>query len=158
MSPEQARGEELDARSDIFSFGAVLYEMTTGRAAFPGKTTAMVFKAILDVTPPATARDYGTAGSRLDEIIFKALEKDRDLRYQSAADLRADLRRLKRDTESGRLAAPAAGVKGRIRPKRRGVFGGLAASLLVLLWGRLRCGCRSGAQTKTILLRWQSHR
>jgi serine/threonine protein kinase len=104
MSPEQARGEDLDARTDIFSLGAVLYEMATGKMAFPGKTTAMVHKAILDATPPAPSQIVPSLPAHLDHIVAKALEKDRDLRYQSAADLRADLNRLKRDSPSSRAA------------------------------------------------------
>jgi eukaryotic-like serine/threonine-protein kinase len=98
MSPEQARGEDLDARTDIFSLGAVLYEMATGKMAFAGKTTAVVHKAILDATPPRPSQVVSELPEELDRIVAKALEKDRDLRYQSAADLRADLNRLKRDT------------------------------------------------------------
>jgi eukaryotic-like serine/threonine-protein kinase len=110
MSPEQARGEELDARTDLFSFGAVLYEMATGRMAFPGNTTAIVHDGILNRTPvPASQANPGLP-TKLDEIIGKALEKDRKLRYQSAADIRADLQRLKRDTESGHTAAATAQV------------------------------------------------
>jgi eukaryotic-like serine/threonine-protein kinase len=110
MSPEQARGEELDARTDLFSFGAVLYEMATGRMAFPGNTTAIVHDGILNRTPvPASQANQGLP-TKLDEIIGKALEKDRKLRYQSAADIRADLQRLKRDTESGHTAAATAQV------------------------------------------------
>ena len=103
MSPEQARGDPLDWRTDIFSFGVVMYEMATGRLPFGGKTSAMVSKAILDETPalPTTLRPK--LPERLNEIIGKALEKDRDLRYQSGADLRADLSRLKRDTTSRKV-------------------------------------------------------
>ena len=111
MSPEQARGEELDARSDLFSFGAVLYEMATGQQAFGGATTAVVFTALL-TQPPVAPHDHNHVLSpELERIINKALEKDRAMRYQSAAELRADLKRLQRDTDSGRSRA-VAGVRG----------------------------------------------
>jgi len=108
MSPEQARGEELDARTDLFSFGAVLYEMSTGRVAFPGPTSAVIFHAILERTPPNPSSVNSNLPSRFGEIVSKALEKDRALRYQSAAEIGADLKRLKRDTESTRVTAAAA--------------------------------------------------
>jgi serine/threonine protein kinase len=100
MSPEQARGEPLDARTDIFSLGTVLYEMATGKMAFPGKTSAIIFKAILDSTPISPHELNHSLPGRFDEVIGKCLEKDRELRYQSASELRGDLKRLKRDSES----------------------------------------------------------
>src|SRR5262245_57174265 len=103
MSPEQARGETVDARTDIFSFGVVLHEMATGVVAFPGNTTAVIFEAILNRPPAALDRIH----PELVRIIRKALEKDRSLRYQSAAEIEADLKRLKRDSDSGRMATPA---------------------------------------------------
>jgi serine/threonine protein kinase len=107
MSPEQARAKELDARSDLFSFGTVLYEMATGRLAFPGESTALIFKAILDEAPVSPLRLNPQLPAALEPILCKAMEKDRNLRYQSAADLRADLGRLKRDLDSGRSGSVA---------------------------------------------------
>ena len=104
MSPEQARGEELDARSDLFSFGVVLYEMATGRQPFSGNTTAVISEAILNRAPTSLLRVNPQLPTELERIINKALEKDRQMRYQTASDLGADLKRMKRDTDSGRSA------------------------------------------------------
>ena len=162
MSPEQALGKDLDARSDLFSFGAVLYEMATGSLPFKGDTSAAVFDCILHKVPTAPVRLNSQIPLELERIIGKALEKDLDVRYQSAAEMRADLRRLKRDTESGRISgptpsAPPSGV-------RKHMYWTVAAlvmvSLVVLgawaLYRRTEPSTVSAAQTAVAVLPFQN--
>ena len=117
MSPEQARGEELDTRTDLFSFGVLLYEMAAGRMAFPGNSAAVIHDGILNRAPVPASQINQALPPKLDEIIGKALEKERKLRYQSAADIRTDLQRLKRDSESGRAAVATAEAWSKPAPK-----------------------------------------
>src|SRR5262245_12389379 len=110
MSPEQARAKDLDARSDLFSFGAVLYEMATGQLPFQGESTATIFDAILNHAPVPALRLNSKLPPKLDDIINRALEKDRNLRYQHASEIRAELQRLKRDTDTGRVTGATSGA------------------------------------------------
>ena len=132
MSPEQVRGEELDARTDLFSFGIVLYEMIAGRQAFTGNTSGVVFDAILNRAPAPVSRANPDAPPELEKIIQKALEKDRTLRHQTAADLRADLQRLKRDTDSVRLSGAVAASAAPTKLGRGRVLTIVAGAVVVL--------------------------
>jgi serine/threonine protein kinase/Tfp pilus assembly protein PilF len=135
MSPEQVRGEEVDPRTDVFSFGLVLYQMATGRQAFTGNTTGVITDRILNRAPIPAGRVNPEVPPKLEEIINKALEKDRKLRYQHASDIRTDLQRLKRNTESARLTAPSEAATKLGIPARPKILVAAAVALLALVAG-----------------------
>jgi serine/threonine protein kinase/Tfp pilus assembly protein PilF len=152
MSPEQIRAKELDARTDLFSFGVVLYEMATGALPFRGETSGMVFESILNRLPVAPARINPEVPHKLEEIIQKALEKDREVRYQSAAEMRAELKRLKSDTESQGILAASAEVETRKRPQQL-LWALPALALLaagILAWRFLRPHTSDGAAIHSV--------
>jgi serine/threonine protein kinase/tetratricopeptide (TPR) repeat protein len=155
MSPEQARGEPLDGRTDVFSCGAVLYEMATGRHPFPGNTSAVIFEAILNKAPVSPISLNPELPAELERIVNTALEKDRDLRYQSVADLKTDLKRLKRDSDSAKSGKTAAAAPSPTR-RRRWMAPAIAASLLIAAasvgwWASRRSGRSPAARVATTL-------
>ena len=147
MAPEQLRGQTADARTDLWAVGAVLYEMVTGQQAFSGATSSVIADAILNRTPLSLSRLNPNVPAELEHLVLKALDKDPELRYQSAAELRADLKRLKRAADTGEVAV---GAVPRSRPRRLWLYGGLAAGLVALLliaWVIISRGLKPGPAT-----------
>jgi serine/threonine protein kinase len=151
MSPEQVRGEDLDARTDLFSFGAVLYEMATGQHAFSGRTSGVIFESILNREPTSARQLNSSLPTELEQIVAKALEKDRDIRYQHATDVRADLKRHKRDSESGKFATRPTRPKFRLHLAWALSAGAVLITALGVYFARLSGrGSEWNAQSMTI--------
>ncbi|ABF43117.1 serine/threonine protein kinase with TPR repeats [Candidatus Koribacter versatilis Ellin345] len=155
MSPEQVAAKDLDARTDLFSFGVVLYEIATGRLPFPGESTGLIFKAILDNAPEPMTKLNPAIPAEFERVVFKALEKDRDLRYQSAAELRADLKRIQRGSESLRSSVVQAPAKRRLSNKqiaRIAITGAVALLLIIfssIAWQRSHDAAKQTAATSS---------